>query len=101
MAFKMNGWSAFTKEIDPVTGKERGHGKDKKFHKKLTKLKEGVEPMPPLTPQEISEYERKQKIQENIRKNTLKTNTKSETIKNPHDPIPTAKDVHGSNKKRE
>ena len=92
MAFKMNGWSAFTKETNlPEEEQQRiSDAKKYKLHKEGTK----VEPMKelegesPLTPQKRSEYKRKQKIQENIRKNTLKTNIKSEMRKYP--PMQTA-----------
>ena len=93
MAFKMNRWSAFTKEIDPVTGKERKGGKKYRLHKESakvekTKEKEALKGESPLAPQERSEYKRKQNIQKNIRKNTLKTNIKSEMRKYP--PMQTA-----------
>jgi len=59
MAFKMNGWSAFTSKNEPSEGE------------------------PPMTPEERKEYERKQKIEENIRKNTIKTNVKYKRSKYP------------------
>ena len=38
MAFKMNGWSAFTKEIDPVTEKEREGSKEFAMNKTKRKI---------------------------------------------------------------
>ena len=43
MAFKMNRWSAFTKEIDPVTGKERKGGKKYRLHKESAKVEKTKE----------------------------------------------------------
>ena len=39
----MNGWSPFTKEIDPVTGKEREGGKEYSMHKEKKDLEKSVE----------------------------------------------------------
>ena len=64
MAFKMNGWSPFTKEIDPVTGKEREGGKEYSMHKEKKDLGKPVqqdpsEPIPDdeYTPQSKGTYD--------------------------------------------
>ena len=65
MAFKMNGWSAFTKEVDAETGEEREQGPTGK----RTSSEGGVAPIV------LTEEEKKQKeIEKELDKKRLEKN---------------------------